>query len=102
ASLHPPPPHSFPTRRSSDLSQRRVDPIGGPRMDTEADCAITPHAVHQAQRYRILNCCLCVTVAVAFKCELSRSQPRIMNREGDRSEERTSELQSPDHLVCRL
>src|SRR5258708_30419088 len=27
---------------------------------------------------------------------------RIIEREGMRSEEHTSELQSPDHLVCRL
>src|SRR5258708_40112917 len=33
--------------------------------------------------------------------ELSPSGERIVNRE-DRSEEHTSELQSPDHLVCRL
>src|SRR5438552_4209028 len=28
--------------------------------------------------------------------------PRISSSRGDRSEEHTSELQSPDHLVCRL
>src|SRR5438552_11629733 len=32
----------------------------------------------------------------------SRSTPRGRAREGPRSEEHTSELQSPDHLVCRL
>src|SRR5258708_31865962 len=28
--------------------------------------------------------------------------PRLARFSGDRSEEHTSELQSPDHLVCRL
>src|SRR5258708_9227884 len=28
--------------------------------------------------------------------------PRVSDRGADRSEEHTSELQSPDHLVCRL
>src|SRR5258708_25446697 len=29
-------------------------------------------------------------------------RPRTKNERSDRSEEHTSELQSPDHLVCRL
>src|SRR5258708_19898591 len=31
-----------------------------------------------------------------------QSQPRFVWRTSSRSEEHTSELQSPDHLVCRL
>src|SRR5438552_9865148 len=35
--------------------------------------------------------------------ELGRCVPRSAKRRGDfRSEDHTSELQSPDHLVCRL
>src|SRR5258708_29324166 len=33
---------------------------------------------------------------------LSRSNPRVAGEAAARSEEHTSELQSPDHLVCRL
>src|SRR5947208_7081475 len=55
--------HSFPTRRSSDLSCGCPrDPFGAPPARQAAPCG-HPH---------------------------------------DRSEEHTSELQSPDHLVCRL
>src|SRR5258708_19686045 len=32
----------------------------------------------------------------------AEADPTIKNRWGSRSEEHTSELQSPDHLVCRL
>src|SRR5258708_15441629 len=36
---------------------------------------------------------------ITFLDDLMRSQPAV---KGVRSEEHTSELQSPDHLVCRL
>src|SRR4051794_32252126 len=65
--------HSFPTRRSSDLSDRdrRSEPRSrvartGPRLPARAD------------------------------------GPAPLRAAGARSEEHTSELQSPVHLVCRL
>src|SRR5690348_18105317 len=74
-----PPPRStlFPTRRSSDLPRRGSEPLGAleepPQQERGAD--------HEGHRHR---------VAVG---------PLQL---GHRSEEHTSELQSPVHLVCRL
>src|SRR5207244_12761547 len=71
--LHPE-PHSFPTRRSSDLVDaggRRVG--GGPK-----DAARPGPVLH------------------------GRSRLQGLPPARRRSEEHTSELQSPDHLVCRL
>src|SRR5258708_9324298 len=36
------------------------------------------------------------------RVRLAFTQHDLDSRQGDRSEEHTSELQSPDHLVCRL
>src|SRR5207244_10811307 len=43
-----------------------------------------------------------VRVGVATTLPRSRSPPRRCRPLSKRSEEHTSELQSPDHLVCRL
>src|SRR5258708_25147705 len=42
---------------------------------------------------RVIDCCDCV---------LARSSAAFFGSRSSRSEEHTSELQSPDHLVCRL
>src|SRR5947208_11546755 len=70
--------HSFPTRRSSDL------------------------LLHEALRERVGR-------ADQLRRRARRAGARVLHRErgllggrGPRSEEHTSELQSPDHLVCRL
>src|SRR5947208_14348047 len=50
------------------------------------------------------------TVAAAMRraqvCQVlppnAKGEPYVMGTEEERSEEHTSELQSPDHLVCRL
>src|SRR5258708_17064460 len=44
---------------------------------------------------------LLLTTNIRDDCALSSESPR-RNRRECRSEEHTSELQSPDHLVCRL
>src|SRR5437867_5932883 len=62
--LHHRDPHSFPTRRSSDLIDLAVDP---------GDARVVYAALYQARR-----------------------------TPWERSEEHTSELQSPYELVCRL
>src|SRR5207244_12677836 len=64
---------SFPTRRSSDLGRRLKRSFG---------------LRHKAPRdtTRLAGCC----------------SPRMKWTPQSRSEEHTSELQSPDHLVCRL
>src|SRR5207244_13153980 len=81
-----PPLHSFPTRRSSDLLRRR-------HAKTVDRLIIVPNGQD---------------ADIARGC----GQPREESNVGlvqililvhdQRSEEHTSELQSPDHLVCRL
>src|SRR5438552_10462238 len=66
--------HSFPTRRSSDLSSSRSS---SPRSSSGAASSPSPSPMSL--------------------CARSPSWGRPC-----RSEEHTSELQSPDHLVCRL
>src|SRR5207244_9858603 len=89
-SLAPPHPPSFPTRRSSDLTaalrparlppRRRLAPSirnSGTDSLTRETASSMPGA-----------------------CERSSENAKSLRRH--RSEEHTSELQSPDHLVCRL
>src|SRR5207244_11487028 len=90
--------HSFPTRRSSDLPTARdlvtveTHPLGEPEPELQAAVlgvvvldAMDPHPPER----RILGL---------------RQDDRVLDRDPRlvRSEEHTSELQSPDHLVCRL
>src|SRR5207244_10442908 len=79
--------HSFPTRRSSDLP--RAEARGTParrssRTRTPARCG--------SGRSRGSGSC-------EGRCASARARQLL---EEGRSEEHTSELQSPDHLVCRL
>src|SRR5207244_5187059 len=94
---HPPPPHphSLPTRRSSDLAP----PAPRPPERSHARafpslCSIAPrfHEISPAAAESAFACC-------SVFHTLSR-RSRVLPR--TRSEEHTSELQSPDHLVCRL
>src|SRR5690348_17379047 len=71
--------HSFPTRRSSDLVvQRHADAFGAYALKHVAD-----QIPHHEDGDREAG-------------EIAAALP------GGRSEEHTSELQSPVHLVCRL
>src|SRR5205807_10089004 len=92
------PLHSFPTRRSSDLSSaieteirrfRELDPIQIHRVYD----GYTPMLASQkvSPRERIANRVACVGRLVPVK-----------GQDVLRSEEHTSELQSPCNLVCRL
>src|SRR5256885_11058264 len=69
------PPRStlFPTRRSSDLARRRKN------RSFSSSCS----------RYRFDDCAWVIAFWSRLEC-------------ADRSEEHTSELQSPCNLVCRL
>src|SRR5438876_6989760 len=67
--------HSFPTRRSSDLSSR-------------TSCSLTPTSSASATATR--------------SASASAAPRRTWPPRWARSEEHTSELQSPVHLVCRL
>src|SRR5688500_19429798 len=75
-------PHSFPTRRSSDLLPRPRQPFG---RYIERDPRHTPRAAG----------------ARGAASRALRRQRLSQEAEG-RSEEHTSELQSPCNLVCRL
>src|SRR5438552_10860200 len=66
--------HSFPTRRSSDL---HVDAAGAIRIGDERYIALLDQRA-------------------------AESAAPVQSLDEPRSEEHTSELQSPDHLVCRL
>src|SRR5258708_24236337 len=52
----------------------------------------SPPNLRQLDRYRQLNAKLPIAVQL----------PQVRRAGNNRSEEHTSELQSPDHLVCRL
>src|SRR5207244_12992593 len=89
-----PPPrdlHSFPTRRSSDLADRfqpllQLDDGRHRVLRDEALAEAVDLVGHDLLRFlRLLQAQLAVGVGDVL-----------------RSEEHTSELQSPDHLVCRL
>src|SRR5437762_8043414 len=69
--------HSFPTRRSSDLCRDRT-----------------------ARNRRVARRCRQSALELQVRPE-SRRRSRLC-RTGERSEEHTSELQSPMYLVCRL
>src|SRR5207244_12932432 len=85
---HHPPLPPFPTRRSSDLLGRRRGRVLLQQRDRES------HAVRELRRPQCRG----------WQQRRPRGPvPRPPDAEpGPRSEEHTSELQSPDHLVCRL
>src|SRR5687768_17840938 len=79
-----PPPHSFPTRRSSDLAPRCPGRASEPRK-----AAVVERQPHERSE----------------QCEKERVEAFVSMRAtttAARSEEHTSELQSRLHLVCRL
>src|SRR5205823_14506478 len=95
SSALPPHPHSFPTRRSSDLAR----PIRFPL----ADAASATAAARQAEQpIGLLERTIAGTTSANVRPfqTLLRSAPR--GKGEDRSEEHTSELQSLAYLVCRL
>src|SRR5947208_8268999 len=84
--------HSFPTRRSSDLRARLRKDLGSHRTSGDrADVALSSHAYGYAAPARNV---VALTCYWALQWQRQPMPPR--------SEEHTSELQSPDHLVCRL
>src|SRR5438552_10653100 len=91
--------HSFPTRRSSDLSNARAAAAGlDPRVallwkqQMEGQPVIRVAAGPQPSS---------VSLSDGTADRQPHPQAIALGRE-ERSEEHTSELQSPDHLVCRL
>src|SRR5207244_13460917 len=94
--------HSFPTRRSSDLVAlefwlQGIDVVG------VADDRLRHIAHRNASR---CHASLDAMVGVAVEHQVGpgavdRLGEKVTAQEWVRSEEHTSELQSPDHLVCR-
>src|SRR5207244_10942407 len=85
-------PHSFPTRRSSDLTESvRAHSSGRSRT---CACAVGRPQCRISGRSRPPD----------FPCPRpsAATRPCTGSCAPSRSEEHTSELQSPDHLVCRL
>src|SRR5205814_6505215 len=79
---NPPPFHSFPTRRSSDLSSRKITTGRCARARANSSATLRPDSPsHFSMR----------------SLALTARKPAPI-----RSEEHTSELQSLRHLVCRL
>src|SRR5205807_8410817 len=86
--------HSFPTRRSSDLPQRRTSGLSQINADGEKHLIrerrvverLGQHGRQDVQRKQM-------SAGDVFESEQD---------EYERSEEHTSELQSPCNLVCRL
>src|SRR5207244_11258830 len=92
--------HSFPTRRSSDLpAMARV----GQRAENEFVGVATgimdqfASAASVKGNALLLDCRSLETRLVQIP-----SAAAVVVMDTGRSEEHTSELQSPDHLVCRL
>src|SRR5207244_11161987 len=99
--LHAPCPASFPTRRSSDLAGDR--PHAAHIGSSLAELLISRGRLDEAERLlidsrRVLRASTFRAFALFAEIQLGRC---ALER-GNRSEEHTSELQSPDHLVCRL
>src|SRR5207244_10192725 len=86
--------HSFPTRRSSDLCRAGAGTIST-MCNLGADSLPTTHEAS------VKSCTVPQSEFVA-DYRSARSRSRSTLKELMRSEEHTSELQSPDHLVCRL
>src|SRR5207244_11835619 len=89
--------HSFPTRRSSDLSRPAPKTIRKYRTPDKARPRQTTQKIENgaAARHRLYQAST-ANSAVPLAATIATSEGTR------RSEEHTSELQSPDHLVCRL
>src|SRR5207244_12287258 len=94
--------HSFPTRRASDLRDPILDrprEAGAKLVHTHAFEARCPGI---APELRSLSCGDEGPIDFPNRNLAPPSVGRGIVRPSKRSEEHTSELQSPDHLLCRL
>src|SRR5204862_8004052 len=93
ADYHPPTPHSFPTRRSSDLFRVRLcDP---------AELAFPVAVEHNPVDVAGLRTRFPAVGTRGAKTNVGSRAGRVVSIQ-QRSEEHTSELQSRRDLVCRL
>src|SRR5947208_13193177 len=92
-----PRPTPFPTRRSSDLAEAHSPQSewnAKPRQRSEEQRSARPGLGEREEPGRPLTATL--------TDYLRRKRVLLVLDNCGRSEEHTSELQSPDHLVCRL
>src|SRR5207244_9207913 len=100
--LQPPVLHSFPTRRSSDLIIARYAP--NVPASIEAHQVFTPQDLESRFGLtggHIFHGDITPNQMFGGRCGLNGAATPIPGLYVCRSEEHTSELQSPDHLVCR-
>src|SRR5205807_7174680 len=95
-----PPPsalHSFPTRRSSDLAPQT-------RRSWHSKCRLSRifPCIRRVEAGRLLNSPRAIVTGSAPRATSSAAARRARSDVLSRSEEHTSELQSPCNLVCRL
>src|SRR5207244_10870461 len=97
--ISPPHPlHAFPTRRSSDLSgSSLVAPLS---YTVSEDAGNGKHG--RKERHRCSKQVRCFVFIFNQRVPKRRECDGQEHPTPTRSEEHTSELQSPDHLVCRL
>src|SRR5437762_2812929 len=95
-----PPPHSFPTRRSSDLSTGSTPMHHCPTASFTASSIPSPLPTHVTVMPSEPACSDAVNSDM--KAEVVPTLNAWSVRTLTRSEEHTSELQSPMYLVCRL
>src|SRR5207244_13191004 len=92
------PSHSFPTRRSSDLNLATVPAyFGAPVSDGALDTSRTFWPARTRSAPSTITRSPGLSPSAIIQREPTRASTFTV-----RSEEHTSELQSPDHLVCRL
>src|SRR5205823_13167336 len=97
SSPHPRDLHSFPTRRSSDLSSRLERPVPNSNRPL---LMMSSTAARSATRIGWLNGYGSRVTPCPIRSRLVRAA--TTPRKTSRSEEHTSELQSLAYLVCRL
>src|SRR5207253_6650297 len=89
-------PHSFPTRRSSDLIALNLS--SSPGFTPSMILLTNPVETNSSTEIRLLIIRASFALEGPSLCTRARDAPPSATR----SEEHTSELQSRGHLVCRL
>src|SRR5207244_9507571 len=94
--------HSFPTRRSSDLTtQSSRAAVRTSRTRTRPAAASVRYVDVRVPSPRAPHALLALRPLVFIDYSLAEGVIGLVKNSGRlRSEEHTSELQSPDHLVC--
>src|SRR5207244_12864199 len=99
---HSAPPSRFPTRRSSDLVRKLIlDLLKAPLALAENEEVWREEAGGAGQGNRDYRRPVCREQRRRTQRTQQQHHQRDPSNRPPRSEEHTSELQSPDHLVCR-